>query len=68
MLENITVDISVAELEKLVKDAVEKQFGKTAAKITFNFRTVSSGYGHMERDDQVFDGCTVKLVPRSTSY
>lgn len=68
MLENITVDISVEELEKLVKEAVEKQFNKTAGKITFNVTTQTTGYGASERDEKVFTGVTVKLTNRRADY
>jgi superfamily II RNA helicase len=64
MLENISVDISVAELEKLVKEVVEKQFNKTATKVVFTTETRSVGYGISEHDEVVFTGATVKLVPR----
>jgi hypothetical protein len=66
MLQNITVDISVAELQQLVKDAVEKQFGMVASNITFNMPTQAVGYGLAERDEKVFTGVTVKLTPRDT--
>lgn len=68
MFENLTVNITVDELEKLVKEAVEKQFGKTAANITFNMEMRSTGYGMNERDEEVFTGVTVKLVPRRTEF
>ena len=69
--------IEPAQIEQMIKETVEKQTGHKVKKITINVGTQSTGYGHMERDESVFQGVTVEFetgpvipngpIPRNTA-
>lgn len=53
--------IEPAQIEQMIRETVEKQTGLKVKKITINVGTQSTGYGHMEHDETVFQGVTVEF-------
>jgi hypothetical protein len=66
LLHNTTVDVSPAELEKLVKEAVERQFAPlTVDSVEFELSSEWRGYGQGEHQVWALKGAKVKISPES---
>jgi hypothetical protein len=65
MFKTITIDISVEELETLMRKAIQAEYpGMIATDVTFKVESRSVGYGVNECDVKTFTGATVKVSPQ----
>jgi hypothetical protein len=63
---NATIEITPAEIERLVIDYVRKETGnRDVSSVRFDFRTITMGSGVNEHDEHVFTGAIVRLTPLS---
>ena len=60
---NAMIEVEPSEIEKLVKDYVEKETGRIVKNVTFNVKSICTGYGMAETYEEVFSGCMVNLEP-----
>lgn len=57
-------EIPAEHVKDLLKKSIELEMGTKVHSVQFNFKTVTTGYGPMEHDEQVFDGVTVHFVDK----
>lgn len=61
MFSKMTITLSKAEVEDLIRDAVERKMDKEVVVVRFNVFPMAVGFGVGERDEHQFTGCSIDI-------